>query len=549
MRLYIYTDKGCVSDTMPKPTSVNALPSANFIFSAPTCETKQVNFTDGSTVTGGTVAKWTWNFGDNTTAITQHPSHVYAAVGTYPVTLVVESNKGCISSILTRTIAITPLPATDFSMPEVCLSDPFAQFNDNSAISDGSQAQFTYLWNFGDNNATAGNPNTSSLKNPQHRYTAVGLYDVSLTVTSKDGCSTLVQKQFTVNGSIPRANFSVNNSGNLCSNQDVTILDASTVDFGSIVKAEIYWDYNNDPTVKLVDDNPTPGKSYTHRYPDFGNPLTKTYQVRYVVYSGINCVHEFSRTITINASPSIQFDAMNGVCEEIPAFQILAAREIYGFAGTGTFFGDGIIAANGIFNPSMARPGLHTLRYSFNATNGCNAYADQDIRVYPTPLADAGPDRTVLEGGSGVLLGVGTGNNITYLWTPATGVTNTKVARPQISPSDDTYYTLLVTSADGCHSSDEVFVKVLKEPKVPNAFTPNGDGINDTWVIQFLDTYPGCTVDVFNRYGAKVFSSTGYGRAWDGTMKGTPLPVGTYYWIINPKNGRKQMNGSVTIIR
>jgi len=549
VRLFIYTDKGCISDTLPRTTIVNPLPSVNFLVSAPTCETRQVNFTDGSLVTGGTITRWTWTFGDNSTAITQHPTHIYGTVGNYPVTLLVESNKGCVSPLLTRQVAVTPLPATVFGLPEVCLSDPFAQFSDSSRIADGSESQFSYLWNFGDNNATAGNPNTSTMRNPQHRYTAVGIYDITLTVTSKDGCSTTVQKPFTVNGSIPRADFSVNNSNNLCSNQDMTILDASTVDFGSIVKVEVYWDYTNDPTIKLVDDDPRPGKTYVHRYPDFGTPATRTFQVRYVAYSGINCVHEFNRTITVNASPSIQFDPMNGVCEEIPAFQITAAREIYGFTGTGTFFGDGIVNPNGLFNPSFAKPGLHTIRYSFNAANGCNTYADQSIRVYPTPFVDAGPDRTVLEGGFGVLMGTGTGNNVSFLWSPNSTIDNNKTARPKISPSDDIYYTLLVTSADGCSASDEVFVKVLKEPKVPNAFTPNGDGINDTWVIQFLESYPGCTVDVYNRYGAKVYTSLGYGRAWDGTLKGTPLPVGTYYWIINPKNGRAQMNGSVTIIR
>ena len=91
--------------------------------------------------------------------------------------------------------------------------------------------------------------------------------------------------------------------------------------------------------------------------------------------------------------------------------------------------------------------------------------------------------------------------------------------------------------------------KILKEPKVPNVFSPNGDGINDQWVIQFLDSYPGCTVEIFNRYGQKVYQSTGYSKPWDGMINGNPLPIGTYYWIINPKNGRKQMNGSVTILR
>jgi gliding motility-associated-like protein len=147
------------------------------------------------------------------------------------------------------------------------------------------------------------------------------------------------------------------------------------------------------------------------------------------------------------------------------------------------------------------------------------------------------------------LQGRGTGNNISYLWTPNTAIDNAAIVNPRVSPVDDITYTLTVLSADGCRASDNVFVKVLKAPRVPNAFSPNGDGINDKWVIEYLESYPGATVEVFNRYGQLVFRSEGYDKPWDGTLNGNPLPVATYYWIINPKNGRKQMNGSVTIIR
>ena len=84
---------------------------------------------------------------------------------------------------------------------------------------------------------------------------------------------------------------------------------------------------------------------------------------------------------------------------------------------------------------------------------------------------------------------------------------------------------------------------------IPNTFSPNGDGIHDKWEISFLDSYPGATVEIYNRYGQIVFQSTGYKTPWDGTMKGNPLPAGTYYFIINPKNGRKQITGFVDIIR
>jgi gliding motility-associated-like protein len=82
---------------------------------------------------------------------------------------------------------------------------------------------------------------------------------------------------------------------------------------------------------------------------------------------------------------------------------------------------------------------------------------------------------------------------------------------------------------------------------IPNTFTPNGDGINDTWNIKFLDS--NCSVNIVNRWGQNVFTSIGYGIPWDGTYKGTPLPAGTYYYIINLKNGDKVLAGYVAIMR
>ena len=84
---------------------------------------------------------------------------------------------------------------------------------------------------------------------------------------------------------------------------------------------------------------------------------------------------------------------------------------------------------------------------------------------------------------------------------------------------------------------------------IPNTFTPNGDGINDTWEIKYLENFQKCTVNVFNRYGQKVFSSVGYPKAWDGKYNGSNLPSGAYYYIIDLKNGTGVASGSVMIIR
>ncbi len=84
---------------------------------------------------------------------------------------------------------------------------------------------------------------------------------------------------------------------------------------------------------------------------------------------------------------------------------------------------------------------------------------------------------------------------------------------------------------------------------IPNTFTPNNDGINDTWDIKYLDSYPNCTVSIFDRYGQEVYSSIGYGTPWDGKRKGANLPQGTYYYIIKLQINQKALAGSVTIIR
>ncbi|MCC8424806.1 gliding motility-associated C-terminal domain-containing protein [Mucilaginibacter sp. UR6-11] len=92
---------------------------------------------------------------------------------------------------------------------------------------------------------------------------------------------------------------------------------------------------------------------------------------------------------------------------------------------------------------------------------------------------------------------------------------------------------------------------VLPPPVVtpPNTFTPNGDGINDSWQIAGLNTYPNCEVTVYNRFGTRLYQSKGYSKSWDGTINDHILPAGTYYYVIDLNNNTPKISGYVALIR
>jgi gliding motility-associated-like protein len=136
-----------------------------------------------------------------------------------------------------------------------------------------------------------------------------------------------------------------------------------------------------------------------------------------------------------------------------------------------------------------------------------------------------------------------------FSWAPGIYLSSDKVCNPICTPAADIAYDLMVTDNKGCSSTGEISVKILKQIQIPNVFTPNADGINDKWQIKNLATYPGCTVDIYNRYGQPVYHSMGYSQPWDGTLNGKAVPAATYYYIINPKNSLDPVSGFVDIVR
>jgi len=210
---------------------------------------------------------------------------------------------------------------------------------------------------------------------------------------------------------------------------------------------------------------------------------------------------------------------------------------------------------------------------SGNITLTSNGAITQNVPVSGVvnalPSVNQVPNQVITNGSSTAAINF-TGNTNVFDWTndtpsiglPASGVgdipaftaiNNTTIpvtAKIMVVPMPPASGNGNTPKCEGTPVNFTITVEPLSQSIIiPNTFTPNGDGINDTWEIKSLENYPNCTVAIYNRWGEKLYSSVGYPVPWDGTYKGVNLPVGTYYYIINLGNGVNVISGWVAIVK
>jgi gliding motility-associated-like protein len=209
-------------------------------------------------------------------------------------------------------------------------------------------------------------------------------------------------------------------------------------------------------------------------------------------------------------------------------------------------------ASSILINPSVSISQQYRLASaeSFNISSpGCRILSDViTLNYFDKPIVDAGPDKETVQDKPVVLTASATGRMLSYKWTPTTYLDNPFVLNPIATPDQDITYTLEATDACNNVVSEQVSIKVLINISIPNAFSPNGDGVNDLWNVAGLLSYPEADVLIFNRYGSIIYRSKGYQDPWDGKYAGSMLPKGSYYYSINLNNGTSIYSGSVLIL-
>ena len=199
----------------------------------------------------------------------------------------------------------------------------------------------------------------------------------------------------------------------------------------------------------------------------------------------------------------------------------------------------------------LVSPNANTI-YSVTITdNWCSDNGTVSVNVNELPAAYAGEDTTIFTGNNVELSGSG---GVSYSWSPSSGLSCTNCENPVASPANTTTYVLTVTDNNGCSNTDTVTIEVsfVIDIVVPNVFTPNGDGVNDEFVLE-LESIDEIEWVVFNRWGQKIMEWNELNFSWDGkTQSGNEAPDGVYFYVVKATgmDGKLlQRNGTVTLVR
>ncbi len=271
---------------------------------------------------------------------------------------------------------------------------------------------------------------------------------------------------------------------------------------------------------------------------------TGTYIVK--VSTTPDCYDYDTTTITIYAAPTASLTPSSvSICEgDSVQFNAGGSIRYEWLPSTG-------LSNDTIPNP-WAKP-LNDITYTVRVYNEYTCFDTASVRVvvWKKPKAFAGPDQYFRKGKPVKLNGNVSGSNVSYSWLPPTYLDNPNYLKAIARPPGTMTYTLKVVSNNGCGvSTDDVKLEAIDKLFIPTAFTPNSDGLNDKWEIVTFEDYPEAIAEIYNRYGQLIYR--GYGKdykPWDGKFKNQPCLPGVYVYLVNLKNGKPILKGTVNLIR
>jgi len=526
IKLTSTTSNGCVTDTTITRTFA-VTPAINFGVLSNVCQNPGAapSSIASATITNSVTGTGVYS-GPGTTPDGMFDPNI-AGPGVHTITYTFTTIGGC-SNSMNATIEVYPRPDASFTVSGnngACLGQAVT-FTSTTTIPSGSVT--TWNWDLGDGTTPVynnGNPFNVT-------YATTNNYTVKLVTVSDRGCFSTVATQVVRISPLPVADFT-KPTGICMPGGNAGFTNLSSVSDNSGLTYQ--WNFG--------DGNNSTATNPVHIYANSGS-----YSVSLLATSGFGCINQVNQVVDgFFDKPVAGFSVSP---QELCIFTDASTAPNSSVQSWNWNFGDGNSAA--VVNPvkNYSVPGVYNVSLIVTNTVGC--VSDPfiiPVTVHLQPVIDAGPSLVLPQGTQVLMKATANSTNLNFTWSPSFGLDNPTALNPTLTALADQTYTLVALGAFGCTAMDTMTVKILKPVIIPNVFSPNGDNIHDQWMLPNLTDYPGATVEVFNRYGQQVFYSEGYSTPWNGTLKGKPLPVATYYYIIELKNGFKPLTGSVTILR
>lgn len=558
-----------------------ALTGASLKPSYITCDGFTMSFQNEST--SSNITGYLWDFGENNVPVSTNPTptHTYKDTGTYTLKLKVTSSGGCQDSA-SALVRVYPGFVPNFNVQGTCYLNTY-NFIDATTTAYG--VVNSWRWDLGDLTTTA---DTSTRKDTAWKYSSPQAVQVRLITSNSKGCIDTIVKTVNILDK-PIVNLAFRDT--LICSIDTLRLNA-TVGNGSVtwvpdrVASISRMSGNNTPNPLVY---PVDTTRYVVTVNDNGCINTDTVTVNVLDFIKVELGPDTSicRTDQFTLSPesdalSYQWTASTGIPitanSKYPQVQPLVSTTYYVTANLGycqdrdsvfvlvapypqatvrsdtiICFGDrvqlsgNIVGAGFAWSPTNSLINANTLfpiagpsrttQYVLTAidTIGCDRPVSDTVTIVVTPLVNANAGRdTFVVAGRPIQLSASGG--ISYLWRPTSYLNDPTTDAPIATipeTVDSIRYIARVTSAGGCFAEDDVLVRVFKNGPdlyVPNAFTPNGDGLNDIIRPVGVGIAQLQHFRIFNRWGQLLYSTSELGKGWDGTFSGVKQPAGTYVY-------------------
>ncbi|MDR3713498.1 MAG: PKD domain-containing protein [Puia sp.] len=462
-----------------------------------------------------------WDFGDgNTAGNVNYPSHVYAKPGKYIVTLNVNAYNGLVGKYIDSVIITDPVITLPPPPPETCIDDTVT-------LSATATQASSYSWDFGDGSIVPADTGTA-----RHQYLTAGTYKATLLVQNNAGCvkDTTLQQPVTIRPD-PVVTITPLNPV-LCLSTSVS-LQASG---GSV--------YQWSPAVGLSN-------------PAIANPVASprtTTAYTLTVKDDIGCTSKAPLMIKVVPPGNLQVSPDTAVCDGASAQLVATGETLYQW----------INDTNGLSNTEIPNPvalAPVTTTYTVKGSDAYSCFVSQatvTVTVHPLPTVNAGPDVVVQAGYDAVLNATGSSDVTSWNWVPEKYLSCYDCPSPDCTPLATTPYFVTVKNQYGCKASDTVVVAVDCEEshvRIPNAFTPNGDGKNDVFIVKGISIIK--HMAIYDRFGEQVYERNNFiagdrSACWDGTFRGQACPSGAYVYFVEmecPTGGVFSRKGSFVLIR